>query len=62
MIQYMCPICNKRICDSEKNLRLEKHSEENSATAAVIIKCRNCKNSVAIEVVATNSGTSTLNN
>ncbi len=50
MIQYPCPICNKRVCDSEKELRLEKQSKVNSTTADVIIKCQNCKNTVVIEV------------
>ncbi len=50
MTQYPCPICHKRVCDSEKDLFLEKFSNTNTEKADIIIKCQNCKNIVAIEV------------
>lgn len=50
MNQYSCPICNKRACDSTKMLRLAKLSKTNERKADVVIKCQNCKSSLAIKV------------
>ena len=50
MIKYPCPICSKRACDSSKNLRLAKLSKGNEFKADVIIKCQNCKNTLAVKV------------
>ena len=50
MIQYPCPICSKRACDSNKILHLAKLSAQNEEQADIIIKCRNCKNAVAVIV------------
>ena len=50
MIKYPCPICNKRACDSRKTLKLAKLSKSNENKADIIIKCHNCKNSLAVKV------------
>ena len=50
MIQYSCPICGKRVCDSHKSLRLAKLSPDNADTADIMVKCKNCKNILAINV------------
>ena len=50
MIKYPCPICNKRACDSSKVLSLAKLSKSNESKADIIIKCQNCKNSLAVKV------------
>jgi len=50
MIKYPCPICNKRACDSCKTLKLAKLSRSNEYKADIIIKCHNCKNTLAVKV------------
>ncbi len=50
MTKYICPICSKRACDSNKSLQLAKLSPNNEDKADVIIKCKNCKNTLAIKV------------
>ncbi len=50
MKKYTCPICNKRACDSEKELILTKLSSETESDADMIIKCHVCKNTLAIRV------------
>lgn len=50
MVQYACPICNKRACDSSKHLSLAKLSRSNENKADVIIKCQICKNILAVKV------------
>ncbi len=52
MIKYPCPICNRRACDSNKYLSLAKLSENNESRADVVIKCQNCKNTLAVKVLA----------
>ncbi len=49
-MKYPCPICNKRACDSYKTLNLAKLSKSNQYKADIVIKCHNCKNSLAIKV------------
>lgn len=50
MTRYQCPICGKRACDSDKSLLLAKSSENNEKEADIIIKCQNCKNTLAVKV------------
>lgn len=50
MTKYICPICSKRACDSNKPLKIAKLSKTNEDNADVIIKCKNCKNALAINV------------
>ncbi len=51
MTKYPCPVCNRRICDSGKKLYLTRSGEENARTADLFIKCQNCKNTIAVEVI-----------
>ena len=50
MIKYTCPVCNKRACDSFKKLKLAKLSKSNEYKADIVIKCNNCKNTLAVKV------------
>ncbi len=50
MTKYQCPICSKRACDSNKLLSLAKLSESNEMKADLVIKCQNCKNTLAVNV------------
>ena len=49
-MKYPCPICNRRACDSCKTLSLAKLSKSNEYKADIIIKCHNCKTSLAVKV------------
>ena len=51
MTKYPCPICGKRACDSEKGLLLVKAEKGNEGMADMVIKCQNCKNTLAVSVV-----------
>ncbi len=46
-----CPICNKRICDSNKQIKIAKLSKNNEDKADIVLKCNNCKNCVSIKIV-----------
>lgn len=50
MTKYPCPVCHRRICDSEKILYLTQERAEASPAADVVIKCQNCKNTISIQV------------
>lgn len=50
MTKYQCPICNKRACDSNKHLSIEKARPSNEANADIIIKCQCCKSILAVNV------------
>jgi len=50
MTKYQCPVCSKRVCDSEKTLLLAKLSSSNETHADVIIKCQCCKSTLAVNV------------
>ena len=50
MNKYPCPVCNRRACDSSKHLSITKLSESNERQADIIIKCQNCKNTLAVNV------------
>ena len=52
MTKYPCPVCSRRACDSEKLLSLAKLSDSNQSSADVIIKCRSCKNSLAVRITS----------
>lgn len=51
MEQIKCPIRDKRVCDSDKSLKIEKISSENSGSADIVIKCKNCKAHLAVKVI-----------
>ena len=50
MMQYPCPICTKRACDSIKILNIYKLSKNNEKEADIVIKCHNCKSLLAVKV------------
>ena len=50
MIQYPCPVCTKRACDSIKILSIYKMSKSNENEADIVIKCHNCKSLLAVTV------------
>lgn len=50
MKKYLCPICNKRACDSGKTLTLSKFTNGGQGNADIVIKCHNCKNTLAVIV------------
>lgn len=50
MRSISCPICNKRVCDSDKSPKIAKASNSNLNKADLIIKCHNCKSQLAIKI------------
>ena len=52
MTKYLCPICNKRACDSNKLISLSKLSAKNENSADIVIKCQNCKNVIAVNITS----------
>ena len=55
MIEYKCTVCNKRVCDSSKALNIIELSKINADKADIIIKCKNCRNRIAVKVKRTTS-------
>ena len=51
-MKYFCPICGKRICDSNKMLTLSRLSEENAEDADVALKCHICKKEIALFLIS----------
>ena len=49
MTKYPCPVCGKRACDSHKRLSLTKLSAKNEKEVDIIIKCHNCKSTLAVK-------------
>ena len=45
-----CPICNKRVCDSDKNPKIAPLSKSNENKADIVIKCHKCKNQLSIRI------------
>ena len=45
-----CPICHKRICDSDKNPMISALSKSNENKADIVIKCHRCKNQLSIRI------------
>lgn len=54
MKHIKCPICDKRVCDSDKSPNIEKLSKQNEQKADIVIKCKTCKTCLAIEMIKTN--------
>ena len=54
MTKYLCPVCNKRACDSTKHISLTKLSKINEKQADIVIKCQFCKNILAVNVTQNN--------
>ena len=51
MLKIYCPICHKRVCDSEKNIKIFEYSFETPEMADIIIKCTRCKAQLGICVI-----------
>lgn len=45
-----CPVCNKRVCDSDKSPKIAKLSKSNTDKADIVIKCNNCKTCLSIKI------------
>ena len=45
-----CPVCHKRVCDSDKNLKIAPLSKSNENKADIVIKCDRCKNRLSIRI------------
>ena len=45
-----CPVCHKRICDSDKNPKIALLSKSNENKADIVIKCLRCKNKLSIRI------------
>ena len=52
MMLVKCPVCDRRVCDSNKLLRIDKLSDNNESSADVVIKCKNCKSCLAIKIIS----------
>ena len=50
MKMVYCPVCDKRICDSDKKILVAKISKSNIEKADLVKKCHNCKNQLAIKI------------
>lgn len=50
MTKIYCPLCGKRICDSNKTPKIAKLSESNQLKADIVLKCNNCKNCLAVKI------------
>lgn len=51
MTKYPCPICNKRVCDSQKILSIKQSSKSNRPKADVLIKCQSCKAELSVKII-----------
>ena len=50
MKQIKCPVCDRRVCDSNISLQIAKLSKNNMNDADIVMKCKNCKSCVAINI------------
>lgn len=50
MTAINCPVCNKRVCDSEKSPKIAKLSNSNADKADIVIKCKNCKTCLSVRI------------
>ena len=57
MTVIYCPVCNKRVCDSNKRPIIAKLSKSNEQKADIVIKCNNCKNRLAVKIPRNHVGT-----
>ena len=51
MTVIFCPVCKKRVCDSNKPVRIAKLSNSNVEKADISIKCHGCKSSLAVKII-----------
>lgn len=52
MRSYPCPICGSRVCDSDRILDIQKLSNEATDNVDLAIKCKVCKNRLAIRLLS----------
>ncbi len=45
-----CPVCHKRVCDSDKNPKIAKLSKSNEKKSDIVIKCHQCKTCLSIRI------------
>lgn len=50
MTAIPCPVCNKRVCDSDRSPKIAKLSNSNIDKADIVIKCKNCKSCLAVKI------------
>lgn len=50
MMVINCPVCHKRVCDSDKNPKIAPLSKSNENKADIVIKCHQCKNKLSIRI------------
>lgn len=50
MTAIKCPICHKRVCDSDKTLEIAPLSKSDENKADIVIKCHRCKNQLSIRI------------
>ncbi len=50
MTVILCPICHKRVCDSDKDPKIAPLSKSNESKADIVIKCHQCKNQLSIRI------------
>lgn len=50
MTVILCPVCHKRVCDSNKNPKIAPLSKSNENKADIVIKCNKCKNQLSIRI------------
>lgn len=55
MTVVRCPICDWRVCDSNKSPQIEKLSSINIKKADIVIKCKNCKCCLALKLYHENN-------
>ena len=56
MTVVFCPVCGKRVCDSNKPVKISKLSKSNMEKADISIKCHSCKNSLAVKIIRSVAG------
>ena len=50
MTKIYCPVCNKRVLDSDRNPQIAKLTQSNEQKADIVIKCNNCKSLLAVKI------------
>lgn len=46
-----CPMCNWRVCDSNKDVKVAKLSNSNKDKSDIVLKCSNCKSCLSIKIL-----------
>ena len=45
-----CPVCNWRVCDSNKDVKVAKLSNSNKGKSDIVLKCSNCKSCLSVKI------------